>query len=177
MKSISSPLDLSTIESLQAGDLVALSGVIFTARDQAHKRLVALIEAGGPLPVDLIGQTIYYAGPAPASPGRVIGSIGPTTSSRMDPYTPAMLDYGIKGMIGKGSRSGGVKDAIRDAGAVYFVATGGAAAYLAGFVVKAEVIAFAELGPEAVYRLEVKNMPLVVGVDCQGRSGLWPDVS
>ncbi|MDP1808631.1 MAG: FumA C-terminus/TtdB family hydratase beta subunit [Actinomycetota bacterium] len=177
MKIITSPLDKRTIESLKAGDMVALSGIVYTARDQAHKRLVGLINEGRPLPVALEGQTIYYTGPAPARPGAVVGSIGPTTSARMDPYTPVLLDYGVKAMIGKGARSPGVIDSIKQAGAVYLVATGGAAAYLAQFVVSAHVAAFADLGPEAIFALELAGLPLVVAIDSQGRSALWPDAS
>lgn len=176
IRRISSPIDQSTIESLNAGDIVALSGVVFTARDQAHKRLVDLIDADLPLPVPLVGQTIYYAGPAPAPPGAVIGSVGPTTSARMDPYTPTLLEYGVKAMIGKGARSLEVVEAIKKAGAVYLVATGGAAAYLAQFAVKARVAEFEDLGPEAIFELELDGLPLVVGIDSQGRSALWPDV-
>jgi fumarate hydratase subunit beta len=177
MKKISSPLDRKTIESLKAGDIVALSGVVYTARDQAHKRLIDLIEAGKPLPVPLTGQTIYYAGPAPAGPGAVIGSIGPTTSARMDPYTPTLLDYGVKAMIGKGARSPEVVESMKKNNAVYLVATGGAAAYLAQFVVKARVAEFEDLGPEAIFALELDRLPLVVGIDSRGRSALWPDAS
>jgi fumarate hydratase subunit beta len=177
MKKINSPLNPETIASLAAGDMAALSGVIYTARDQAHRRFIELLESGDPLPVDLRGQTVFYAGPAPAKPGAVIGSIGPTTASRMDGHTPALLDYGVRGMIGKGPRSLEVKEAIVRNRAVYFVSTGGAAAYLSKFVAAAEVVAFADLGPEAVYRLEVVDWPVVVGIDSKGRSSLWPDYS
>ena len=174
---ISSPIDQEVIDSLVAGRMVAVSGVLFTVRDQAHLRLVKALTEGRPLPVDLKGQTIYYAGPAPARPGATSGSIGPTTASRMDAYTPALLEYGIKAMIGKGNRSLEVKEAMQIARAVYFVATGGAAAYLSQFVTKTEVIAYGELGPEAIYRLEVASLPLVVGIDAEGRSALWPESS
>lgn len=177
MKKIDSPLDTETIAGLRAGDMVALSGTVYTARDQAHKRLVGLIEEGGQLPVSLEGQTIYYTGPAPARPGAIIGSIGPTTSARMDPYTPALLEHGVRAMIGKGARSPEVIDCIKQAGAVYLVAAGGAAAYLAQFVTGARVAAFADLGPEAIFALELAGLPLIVGIDSQGRSALWPDAS
>jgi fumarate hydratase subunit beta len=175
MKKINSPLNPDTIAALSAGDIAAISGVIYTARDQAHRRFMELLESGEPLPVDLRGQTVFYAGPAPARPGAVIGSIGPTTAARMDPYTPPLLDYGVRGMIGKGGRSRDVKESIVRNQAVYFVSAGGAAAYLSKFVAAAEVAAFADLGPEAVYRLEVEDWPVVVGIDSKGRSCLWPD--
>ena len=177
MKRIDSPLDKETIAGLRAGDMVALSGIVYTARDQAHKRLIGLINEGGQLPVLLEGQTIYYTGPAPARPGAVVGSIGPTTSARMDPYTPVLLEHGVRAMIGKGARSPEVIDTIKQAAAVYFVATGGAAAYLAQFVVSARVAAFADLGPEAIFALELAGMPLTVAIDSHGRSALWPDAS
>ncbi|MHB9124318.1 MAG: Fe-S-containing hydro-lyase [Armatimonadota bacterium] len=163
---ITTPLE--DVSSLRAGDSLLLSGVVYTARDAAHKRLYELLEAGEPLPVDLRGQVIYYVGPTPASPGRVIGSAGPTTSGRMDAYTPALLAYGVKGMIGKGSRSPEVKEAIVKYGAVYFGATGGAGALLAERIVKAEVAAYEDLGPEAIYRLVVRDFPVVVKNDSHG---------
>lgn len=172
-----SPLDSRTLESLNAGDIVTLSGVVYTARDQAHKRLCAALVSGAPLPVDLRDQTVFYAGPAPTPPGAAVGSLGPTTSARMDPFTPALLEYGVRAMIGKGRRSEAVVDAMRAFGAVYFVATGGAAAFLAQFVRRAEVVAYEDLGPEAIRRLEIEDMPLVVGVDSKGVSCLWPDIS
>lgn len=174
---ITSPLDQKAIDDLNAGDIVALSGTVFTARDQAHKRLCEALSAGLPLPVDLSGQTIFYAGPAPAPPGAVIGSMGPTTSARMDPFTPSLLDHGVKAMIGKGNRSTQVVEAIKESGSVYFVATGGAAAFLSRFVRGATVVAYDELGPEAIRKLEIEDMPLVVGIDSYGRSSLWPDFS
>ncbi len=174
---INSPLNQEVIDTLAAGQMVMVSGVLFTARDQAHLRLAKALAEGEPLPVDLKGQTIYYAGPAPARPGAITGSIGPTTASRMDTYAPALLSYGIKAMIGKGKRSAKVKEAIKSARAVYFVTTGGAAAYLSQFVTKSEVVAYADLGPEAIYRLEVDRMPLVVGIDVEGRSAFWPESS
>ncbi|MBP8614495.1 MAG: Fe-S-containing hydro-lyase [Firmicutes bacterium] len=168
---IKAPLDSETIDRLHAGDQVNLSGVIFTARDAAHKRLVETYLAGKELPVDLNGQVVYYVGPCPAKPGRVIGSAGPTTSTRMDPYTPLLLrELGLKGMIGKGNRSQEVVDAIKEQGAVYFLTIGGAAAYLAQRIKKADVIAYPEFGPEAIYRLEVQDFPLIVGIDRYGKN-------
>lgn len=177
MKEIKSPLNEETIAALSAGDKVALSGVIYTARDRAHQRLCKLLAAGQEFPVDLRGQTIFYAGPAPAPPGKAIGSIGPTTAARMDAFTPPLLEYGVKAMIGKGPRSQAVYEAIVRQRAVYFAATGGAGAYLAKFVSGAGIVAYEDLGPEAIYRLEVRGLPLVVGIDCRGGSALWPGSS
>jgi len=161
-------LDDSVIENLKAGDFVLISGVIYTARDAAHKRMVEALERGEPLPFDVKGQIIYYAGPAPAKPGKPIGSVGPTTSYRMDPYAPKLLEVGLKGMIGKGARNQEVKEAIKKYKGVYFGAVGGAAAYLARCVKKAEVIAYEDLGPEAVRRLEVEDFPAFVINDIYG---------
>ena len=156
------------ILTLKAGDEVLLSGVIYTARDQAHLRMMKMIEDGKNIPVDIKGQVIYYCGPTP--PGkRVIGSCGPTTSGRMDPFTPALIEAGLKGMIGKGLRSGAVINAIKKNKAVYFLAPGGAGAYLSERVKKCECIAFEDLGAEAIHMLEVEDFPLVVGVDASGR--------
>lgn len=166
---ITTPLANDVIALLNAGDRVLLSGVIYTARDAAHARLVELLRRGERLPMELEGQVIYYAGPTPAKPGRIIGSIGPTTSGRMDAYTPALLHAGLKGMIGKGSRSREVVDAIVRHGAVYFAATGGAAALLAKKVVRCNVIAYEDLGCEAIHRLEVVDFPLIVINDSHGR--------
>jgi len=160
--------DDSIIENLKAGDFVLISGVIYTARDAAHKRMVEALEKGEELPFDLKGQVIYYAGPAPAKPGRPIGSVGPTTSYRMDPYAPKLLEAGLKGMIGKGSRNQAVKEAIVKYKGVYFGAVGGAAAYLARCVKSAEVIAYEDLGPEAVRRLVVEDFPAFVVNDVYG---------
>ncbi|HPG87516.1 MAG TPA: Fe-S-containing hydro-lyase [Spirochaetales bacterium] len=165
---LSLPLGDEEARSLRAGDRVLLSGVLLTGRDAAHKRLVELMERGGALPVDLSGQTIYYVGPCPAAPGRVIGSAGPTTSGRMDVYTPRLLDAGLKGMIGKGPRSRAVIDAIMRNGAVYFAAIGEAGALLARAIKEARVVAFGELGPEAIYRLRVEDFPVTVAVDANG---------
>jgi fumarate hydratase subunit beta len=174
---ITSPLDSQVISELEAGDIVSLSGTVYTARDQAHQRLTRALAAGETPPVDLDGQTIFYAGPAPAAPGAVIGAIGPTTAARMDPFTPTLLEHGVRAMIGKGNRTAPVKDAIFRAGAVYLTATGGAAAYLSQFVKDAQIVAYEDLGPEAIRRLELEDMPLVVAIDSQGRSALWPDFS
>ncbi|MDO4542391.1 MAG: Fe-S-containing hydro-lyase [Bacillota bacterium] len=163
------PLKYEDLEQLKAGDVVYITGVIYTARDAAHKRLVELTEKGEKLPIDLNGQIIYYAGPAPTKPGQAIGSVGPTTSYRMDPYAPPLIaKEGLRGMIGKGKRNSEVKTAIRKYGAIYFGATGGAAALLSRCVKKAEVILYPELGPEAVRRLEVENFPVTVINDVHG---------
>ena len=160
--------DTSVIEELKAGDFVLISGVIYTARDAAHKRIVEALERGENPPFDLEGQVIYYAGPAPAKPGRPIGSVGPTTSYRMDPYAPRLLKAGLKGMIGKGSRSKEVIEAIKKYKGIYFGAVGGAAAYLARCVKSAEVIAYEDLGPEAIRRLIVEDFPAFVVNDIYG---------
>ena len=162
------PLDRETAQSLRAGDEVLLSGAIFTARDAAHKRLSELLNSGKELPVDLVGAIIYYAGPTAAPPGRVTGSIGPTTSSRMDAYTPELLALGMAGIIGKGPRSDAVTAAFVETGAVYFAAVGGAGALLAQRVISSAVVAFDELGAEAVRRLEVCDFPVTVAIDCEG---------
>lgn len=165
---LNTPLSDDVVAQLKAGDNVYLTGSILTGRDAAHRKLVELIEAGEPLPVDLEGQAIYYVGPAPAKPGKPIGSAGPTTSTRMDSYSPALMAKGLKAMIGKGSRSQEVKDAIKEYGAVYLAAVGGVAALLARAVTAAEVVAYEELGPEAIRRLEVKDFPTVVVNDVHG---------
>lgn len=167
IKNIQAPLTDEVIADLNAGDEVSLSGVIFTARDQAHLRMCKMLKDGQDLPVDLKGQVIYYCGPTP--PGkRVIGSCGPTTSSRMDAFSPDLLEYGSKGMIGKGKRSKDVVAAIKKYKSVYFAAPGGAAAYLSERVKSCVVVGFEDLGPEAIYRLEVKDFPLIVCVDSNG---------
>jgi len=168
-KRINAPItDERVIENLKAGDLVLISGVIYTARDAAHKRLVEALDRGEELPIDLKGQVIYYAGPAPAKPGKPIGSVGPTTSYRMDPYAPRLLKEGLKGMIGKGTRSKEVIEAIKRYKGVYFGAVGGAAAYLARCVKSAEVVAYEDLGPEAIRRLVVEDFPAFVVNDIYG---------
>jgi fumarate hydratase subunit beta len=167
---VSTPLAEETIEKLKAGDRVLLNGVIYTARDAAHKRLNEMINRGAELPLQFEGQVIYYVGPCPAKPGRVIGSAGPTTSGRMDVYTPELLRRGLKGMIGKGLRSDEVIEAIVKYKAVYFGAIGGAGALLSESIQEAEVLAFPELGPEAIYRLKVENFPVTVVIDCKGNN-------
>jgi fumarate hydratase subunit beta len=168
MRKITSPISADVRENLRAGDQVLISGVIYVGRDAAHRRLVEALDRGDKLPFDLQGQTIYYMGPSPTKPGHVIGSAGPTTSGRMDAYTPRLLAAGLKAMIGKGSRSEAVKEAIKEYKAVYFAAAGGAAALIAKSITKAETIAYKELGPEAILRLEVKDFPAVVINDTQG---------
>lgn len=165
---VQTPLTDDDVLKLHAGDRVLISGVIFTGRDAAHKRLFELLQAGQPLPVDLRGQVIYYVGPAPAKPGRVIGSAGPTTSGRMDAYAPALIACGLKGMIGKGLRNQTVLDSMKQYKAVYFGATGGAGALLARRIKKAEVVAYEDLGPEAIHRLEVEDFPVIVINDAHG---------
>jgi fumarate hydratase subunit beta len=167
-KRITAPLTAATVDGLHAGDQVLISGTLLGARDAAHKRLVAALARGEPLPVDLRGQVIYYVGPAPAKPGAAIGSAGPTTSGRMDSYTPAMLEAGVRGMIGKGYRSESVRRAIVEHGAVYFAALGGTGARLARRITAAEVVAYADLGPEAIYRLTVEDFPAIVVDDRYG---------
>jgi len=159
VKHITLPLTEDTLKSLKAGDTVMLSGTLYVARDAAHKRLVDQLDRGEPLPFDIKGQTLYYMGPTPAPPGRVIGAAGPTTAKRMDPYTPRLLAAGLKGMIGKGVRSQEVKDAMKKYGAVYFGAIGGVGALLSKCIIKSEVIAYPDLGPEAVLKIEVKDFP------------------
>jgi len=164
------PAQRQAIESLRAGDIVHMSGTVLTGRDAAHKRMMQLLDQGKPLPFEIESQAVYYTGPCPAPPGKIIGSCGPTTSSRMDPYTPRLLDLGLKIMIGKGQRSSEVVEAIRRNGAVYLAAVGGAGALIAKCVKHSEVIAFGDLGPEAVYRLIVEEFPLVVAIDSLGNS-------
>jgi fumarate hydratase subunit beta len=165
---ITSPLSSETIKNLHAGDQVLLSGIIFTGRDAAHKRMIELLSNNSPLPFDVRGQTIYYAGPCPAPPGRVIGSVGPTTSLRMDSYAPRLIQEGLSVMIGKGSRSKPVIDSIRQYSGLYLSAVGGAGALLSLCVENVELIAFKDLGTEAIYKLTVRDMPLVVAIDCNG---------
>lgn len=165
---LTTPLTDEDVEKLKAGDIVYLSGVMYTARDAAHKRLVDLILNGEELPFDLQGAVIYYVGPTPPKPGEPIGSAGPTTSYRMDPYAPILIEHGLKGMIGKGKRNEAVREACKKHKAVYFGATGGAAALIAKAIKKAEIIAYPELGPEAVRRIEVEDFPVVVVNDVYG---------
>ena len=168
MQKIISPISDDVIENLRAGDQVLISGVIYVGRDAAHKRLIEALDRGDELPFDIRGQTIYYMGPSPTKPGHVIGSAGPTTSGRMDAYTPRLLSIGLKAMIGKGLRSDAVKEAIKEYKAVYFATVGGAAALIAKSITKSEVVAYEELGPEAILRLEVKDFPAVVINDMHG---------
>jgi len=165
---LKTPLSDADVEKLKAGDKVFLNGVIYTGRDAAHKRLFDLLKEGKPLPVDLKGQVIYYVGPAPAKPGRAIGSAGPTTSGRMDAYSPKLMEIGLKGMIGKGMRKKEVTEAMKKYKAVYFAATGGAGALLAKAIKKAQVVAYEDLGPEAITRLEVEDFPVIVVNDTKG---------
>jgi len=162
------PLKREEVEALTIGDSVLISGVIYTARDTAHKRMVELLDKGEALPFDVFGQIIYYVGPTPAPPGRPIGSAGPTTSNRMDAYAPRLMEVGMKGMIGKGPRSPEVIAAMKRWGCVYFGATGGAGALLSLAIKEAEVIAFNDLGPEAVRKLEVEDFPVMVINDSRG---------
>ena len=165
---INLPLTDTDARSLCAGDYVYLTGVLYTARDAAHKRMYEALDAGQELPVDLNGQVVYYLGPTPARPGHVIGSAGPTTSSRMDKYAPRLLDLGLKGMVGKGKRTQEVIDAIVRNGAVYFAAVGGAGALLSKCIKEAEVVAYDDLGTEAIRRLRVENLPVIVVIDSEG---------
>lgn len=165
---ISAPLTDAVIDGLNVGEHVAITGVIYTARDAAHKRLIELADRGEELPVDLRGQIIYYVGPTPPRPGRVIGSAGPTTAMRLDPYTPRMLELGVKGIIGKGGRGPVVRAAIKDHHAVYCIAVGGTGALLNRHIKSATVVAFEDLGTEAIRRLEVEGFPAIVVNDCRG---------
>ena len=167
-KRIKTPLNDKIVESLHMGDRVLLYGFVYTARDAAHGRMLKTLRQGDPPPFDLRGQVIYYAGPAPAKPGTPVGSIGPTTSGRMDRYAPVLIEMGLKGMIGKGKRSEPVIAAIKSHKAVYFGATGGAAALLAMKVKSSKVIAYEELGPEAIYEILVEDFPLLVVIDSEG---------
>ena len=169
-KYINAPISKELLKDLCAGDYVYISGTIYTARDAAHKRMQESLDAGKGLPFDIKDNLIYYMGPSPAREGRPIGSAGPTTLSRMDKYTPTLLDMGMGGMIGKGKRSVQVQDAITRNGAVYFAAVGGAGALLSKSIISSEVIAYEDLGTEAVRRLEVKNFPVIVVIDSKGNN-------
>ena len=168
MKRITAPFSKETVLSLHAGDTVLISGTIYTARDAAHKRICQAMEAGTPLPFDLEGAVIYYVGPTPAAPGQVIGSAGPTTSGRMDAYAPLLLDHGLAGMIGKGDRLPSVIESIRKNQAVYLAATGGAGALLSRSIKECELIAYEDLGTEAVRKLTVEDFPATVVIDASG---------
>ncbi|HRZ14188.1 MAG TPA: FumA C-terminus/TtdB family hydratase beta subunit [Candidatus Omnitrophota bacterium] len=170
MKRITAPLQEKALRSLKAGDEVLLSGTIFTARDQAHKRLTQSLARRSKLPVALAGQVVYYCGPTGTPEHTVIGSCGPTTSRRMDAFTPALLAAGLKGMIGKGNRSPQTIAAIKKHKAVYFLAYAGCGALLAQFIRSALPVAYPDLGPEAIVRLQVRDLPLIVGIDCRGKS-------
>jgi len=165
---ITAPIDRETLRSLHAGDQVLLSGTVYTARDAAHARLCTALAEGRPLPVDLREQTVFYAGPTPPPPGKPTGAIGPTTSVRMDAYTPQLLRYGVNALIGKGGRTQPVMAALIENDAVYFAAIGGCAAYMAACVESCDVVAYEDLGTESIKRLTVKDMPLTVAADCYG---------
>ena len=167
-KRIALPLTDETVAALKAGDDVLLSGIMYVGRDSAHKRIVEAMDQGKPLPFDIRGQTIYYMGPSPAKPGKVIGSAGPTTSGRMDSYSPRLMAEGLKGMVGKGMRTPAVKEAMKKYKAVYFAAIGGAGALISRAIKKSEVIAYEELGAEAVLRIEVSDFPVIVINDIHG---------
>ena len=165
---LTAPFDGEELKKLRSGDMVYITGTIYVARDAAHKRMQEVLDKGEKLPVDIQGQTIYYMGPSPAREGRPIGSAGPTTASRMDKYAPHLLDLGLRGMIGKGKRSQAVKEAIVRNGAVYFAAIGGAGALLSKAITASEVVAYDDLGTEAIRRLEVKDFPAIVVIDSTG---------
>ena len=169
-KNISAPISDEDAKGLRAGDYVYITGTIYTARDAAHKRMSEALAAGKTLPIDMKNNIIYYMGPSPAREGRPIGSAGPTTASRMDKYAPSLLDLGLKGMIGKGKRTQQVKDAIVRNGAVYFAAVGGAGALLSQRIKKSEVIAYEDLGTEAIRKLEVEDFPVIVVIDSTGNN-------
>ena len=171
VKKLTLPLSEAVVRTLKAGDRVSLTGVLWTGRDAAHRRWVEMLDRGEAMPIDLQDQTVYFVGPCPARPGDPIGSAGPTTSGRMDAYSPrVMRELGIRGMIGKGDRSDAVVDAIRECGGVYLAATGGAGALIARSIRRAEVVMFPDLGPEAVHRLEVVEFPAVVAIDADGNN-------
>lgn len=169
LRALRVPFESGAVAELTAGELVGLSGVIYTGRDQTHRRLCALLDEGRPLPVDLREQLLYYVGPTPARPGRVIGAAGPTTSYRMDAYTPRLLALGLRATMGKGARSAEVRAAMLRHGAVYLATIGGAGALLSGCIRKSEVVAFADAGAEAMFRFEIENFPAVVINDLKGR--------
>lgn len=169
-KRITTPMKDEDVKELKAGDSVLISGTIYTARDAAHKRLIELVDSGKELPFDIEGSIIYYVGPTPAKPGMVIGSAGPTTSYRMDPYAPKLLDLGLKGMIGKGERSEEVVEAIIRNQGVYFAAIGGAGALIGKSIEEAEIVAYEDLGAEAIRKMEVKDFPVVVVIDSEGNN-------
>ena len=167
---INVPFDADIVKELKAGDYVYLTGTIYTARDAAHKRMYEALQNGETLPFDIEGNVIYYMGPSPAREGRPIGSAGPTTASRMDKYTPALLELGMRGMIGKGRRTEAVRESLMKNQAVYFAAVGGAGALLSKSILQAEVIAYEDLGTEAIRKLEIKDFPVIVVMDCEGNN-------
>lgn len=169
-KHITVPFDKDTVKELKVGDYVYLTGTIYTARDAAHKRMYEALQKGEELPFDIEGNVIYYMGPSPAREGRPIGSAGPTTASRMDKYTPALLELGMRGMIGKGRRTEAVRESMMKNQAVYFAAVGGAGALLSKSILQAEVIAYEDLGTEAIRKLEIKDFPVIVVMDCEGNN-------
>jgi fumarate hydratase subunit beta len=168
LKPVAIPFAEDVLATLKAGDLIGLTGVLYTGRDQTHRRLVALLDEGKELPIDVKGQLLYYVGPTPAKPGQVIGAAGPTTSYRMDLYTPRLLELGLKGTLGKGSRSMEVRQAMKKHSAVYLATVGGAGALLSKSIIKSELVAFEDAGPEALFRFEVENFPAVVINDLEG---------
>ena len=167
---INVPFDADIVKELKAGDYVYLTGTIYTARDAAHKRMYEALQNGETLPFDIEGNVIYYMGPSQAREGRPIGSAGPTTASRMDKYTPALLELGMRGMIGKGRRTEAVRESMMKNQAVYFAAVGGAGALLSKSILQAEVIAYEDLGTEAIRKLEIKDFPVIVVMDCEGNN-------
>ena len=167
---LQTPLTDAAVKSLKAGDGVEITGTVYTARDVAHKRLCQLVDAGDDLPVDLTGQVIYFVGPTPARDGAAIGAAGPTTSSRMDAFSPKLIKVGLKGMIGKGYRGAEVRDALKEHGAIHFATIGGAGALLSKHITAAEIVAYEDLGTEAIRKLEVKDFPAVVAYDSHGKS-------
>ena len=167
---INVPFDADIVKELKAGDYVYLTGTIYTARDAAHKRMYEALQNGETLPFDIEGNVIYYMGPSPTREGRPIGSAGPTTASRMDNYTPALLELGMRGMIGKGRRTEAVRESMMKNQAVYFAAVGGAGALLSKSILQAEVIAYEDLGTEAIRKLEIKDFPVIVVMDCEGNN-------
>jgi fumarate hydratase subunit beta len=169
-KKITTPLTKEKIKELKAGDSVLITGTIYTARDAAHKRLIELLDKGEKLPIDIEDSIVYYAGPTPEKPGQVIGSVGPTTSYRMDSYSPRLIEKGLRGMIGKGLRNAEVIESIKNNTGVYFAAIGGAAALIGKSVVKSEIVAYEDLGAEAIRKLEVVDFPAIVVIDCEGNN-------
>ena len=167
---LNTPISYDDIKDLKAGEMVYISGYIYTGRDAAHKRLFEMLEAGEEMPFDFEGQAIYYAGPCPNKPNQVIGSVGPTTSGRMDTYSPALIEHGLKYMIGKGRRNSAVVEAVKNNGGIYFSAIGGAAALMSKCVKSAQMVAFEDLGTEAIRKLYVEELPVIIACDAGGNS-------